>query len=293
MADARLRGVDTLGDDEERIRIGHRSKLGGLLPTGRTRDIAAIGPAEHDPQEGAPATILRHPFRRCRLHAPPVAGQSEHRPDERSREELERDERTHRIAGQADDRRAVQLADGERLAGLTAMRQKSRAPCRSRTVRTWSWRPTLTPPDVTTRSADAAAARSVRSIASGSSPTRSRSHVARHRLRSPPPPATARSRRGSARTEWVARSDELVAGREDRDDRTPDRDLADPQGGEHGQPGRQRPPSRTTFPRGAVRGRSHERTGRDRRGTETTPSDSATSSIGTTASAREAEGRRS
>ena len=44
VADARLRGVDTLGDDEERIRIGHRSELRGLLATGRTRDIAAVGP---------------------------------------------------------------------------------------------------------------------------------------------------------------------------------------------------------------------------------------------------------
>ena len=87
------------------------------------------------------------------------------------------------------------------------MRQKSRAPSRSRTVA-----------DVVV-AADAHAARrhdqvgrctraapSVRSIASGSSPTPLQDHVARHRPRSRPPPATARSRRGSARGEAARRA---------------------------------------------------------------------------------------
>ena len=86
----------------------------------------------------------------------------------------------------------------------------------------------------------------------------------------------------------VARADELVARRQDRDDRTPaDLDVADAKRGEHGQPGRRELPAQLHLVSGAgvVRGRPDERAGRDGRRDGDNAVGLVASSIGTTASA--------
>jgi len=106
-------------DDEQRIRVGERAQLRRRLPAGRRRDESTVAERKRHSQEGAPTAVLRHPGRRDHGEVETaVTLETQHRPDEGSREELEGDEGAHWIPGQADDRRSVDRTDRERLARL-------------------------------------------------------------------------------------------------------------------------------------------------------------------------------
>ena len=117
--------------------------------------------------------------------------------------------------------RATSAPTASGLPGWTAIRQKSRLPSRSITPRTWSWRPTLTPPEVTQQVAPPLASRRARdsSIGGSARPARARQDQRLAAgLGDGRGQREARWRRGSGRGR-AARpaATQLVAGRQDRD----------------------------------------------------------------------------
>ena len=222
----RLGGVGALGDDEQGVRIRHRAQLRGLLAAGR----AAPGCRRPRCQ-----TLTRRNARRAgvlRRSARSATARTRSRPSPPSPSMARMNGRTNSsnitsaltgLPGRPMTVVPPSSPTASGLPGWTAMRQKSSAPWRSRTARTWSWRPTLHAArrDEQVRHA-AAASRSARSIAAGVVADARQERAARRRPRC----TAAASATPLASWIWPGPSgspgaDQLVAGRQDRDDRPP------------------------------------------------------------------------